>query len=162
MPGLNVYYGPDTYMGRNLAAMLRAVSELPDQDVAALHPAHTAPSVRALLPRLHVFQEGACVVHHLFGAGVTELVRAAYGDAYLTAHFEVRGCCFRPGSLSCSSSSCRPCRSGCWEDTSGSSPVCLWCSWGRQPALLMPVSLHNNTRHVWKQHLRFWAICVRA
>jgi quinolinate synthase len=105
VPGLNVYYGPDTYMGRNLAAMLRAVSQLPDQDVAALHPAHTAASVCALLPRLHVFQEGACVVHHLFGAGVAELVRAAYGDAYLTAHFEVRGWCCRHHLVSCSASS---------------------------------------------------------
>ena len=61
----------------------------PDQDVAALHPGHTAASVRALLPRLHYFEEGTCIVHHLFGAEVTELVRAAYGDAYLTAHFEV-------------------------------------------------------------------------
>ena len=31
MPGLNVYYGPDTYMGRNLASMLRAVANLPDE-----------------------------------------------------------------------------------------------------------------------------------
>ena len=60
-----------------------------DQDVAALHPGHSAASVRALLPRLHYFEEGTCIVHHLFGAEVTEAVRASYGDAYLTAHFEV-------------------------------------------------------------------------
>lgn len=46
-------------------------------------------SVRAALSRLHYFEEGTCIVHHLFGAEVSELVRAAYGDAYLTAHFEV-------------------------------------------------------------------------
>ncbi len=46
-------------------------------------------AVQALLPRLHVFQEGTCIVHHLFGAEVSEMVKAAYGDAFLTAHFEV-------------------------------------------------------------------------
>lgn len=45
--------------------------------------------MRALLPRLHYFQEGTCIVHHIFGGRVTEMVAAAYSDAYLTAHFEV-------------------------------------------------------------------------
>jgi len=58
--------------------------------VAALHPAHTAASVAAALPRLHYYEEGSCAVHHMFGAQVTERVRAAHGDALLTAHFEVR------------------------------------------------------------------------
>ena len=30
-------------------------------------------------------------MHHLFGAEVSEMVKAAYGDAFLTAHFEVCG-----------------------------------------------------------------------
>ena len=55
----------------------------------ALHPAHTAASVAAALPRLHYYEEGSCAVHHMFGAQVTERVRAAHGDALLTAHFEV-------------------------------------------------------------------------
>ncbi len=50
-------------------------------------------SVRALLPRLHYFESGTCIVHHLFGAEVSQLLRRAYGDAYLTAHFEVRCSC---------------------------------------------------------------------
>lgn len=50
---------------------------------------HTQASVRALLPRLHYFEEGTCIVHHIFGGRVTELVAAAYSDAFLTAHFEV-------------------------------------------------------------------------
>jgi len=50
---------------------------------------HTQESVKALLPRLHYFKEGTCIVHHMFGGEVTELVSKAYGDAYLTAHFEV-------------------------------------------------------------------------
>ena len=58
--------------------------------VRALHPAHTAASVAAALPRLHYYEEGSCAVHHMFGAQVTERVRVAHGDALLTAHFEVR------------------------------------------------------------------------
>lgn len=46
--------------------------------------------MRSLLPRLHYFDAGTCIVHHLFGAEVSQLVSQAYGDAYLTAHFEVR------------------------------------------------------------------------
>ena len=46
-------------------------------------------SIRSLLPRLHYFDEGTCIVHHMFGAETTNLVRKAYGDALLTAHFEV-------------------------------------------------------------------------
>lgn len=45
--------------------------------------------MRALLPQLHFFREGTCIVHHIFGGRVTEMVAAAYSDAYLTAHFEV-------------------------------------------------------------------------
>ena len=46
-------------------------------------------SIRSLLPRLHYFDEGTCIVHHMFGAETTSLVRKAYSDALLTAHFEV-------------------------------------------------------------------------
>lgn len=46
--------------------------------------------MKALLPRLHYFDEGTCIVHHMFGAETTNLVRKAYGDALLTAHFEVQ------------------------------------------------------------------------
>ena len=91
---------PPRACARCCRACINSLTCVPDQDVAALHPGHTAASVRALLPRLHCFEEGACVVHHLFGAEVTELVRAAYGDAYLTAHLEVRVCrAFRLGLL---------------------------------------------------------------
>ena len=56
---------------------------------------HTQASIQALLPRLHYFREGTCIVHHMFGGEVTQLVAAAYGDAYLTAHFEVPGEMFK-------------------------------------------------------------------
>ena len=56
----------------------------------ALHKAHDVASIRSLMPRLHYFDQGTCIVHHMFGAEVTQHVRDAYPDALLTAHFEVR------------------------------------------------------------------------
>lgn len=50
---------------------------------------------RSLLPRLHYFQDGTCIVHHMFGGEVCELVAKGYRDAYLAAHFEVPGELFR-------------------------------------------------------------------
>lgn len=46
---------------------------------------------RAILPRLQYYDQGTCIVHHIFGGETCEVVREAYGDAYLTAHFEVPG-----------------------------------------------------------------------
>ena len=46
VPDIHVYYGPDTYMGRNLAVMLRSVAQLSDKEIAALHPAHNRASVQ--------------------------------------------------------------------------------------------------------------------
>lgn len=91
VPDLTVWYGPDTYMGRNLAQLFTMLADSPDSDIKALHPAHDRATVRALLPRLRYFDSGTCIVHHIFGGEVCEMVRAGYGDAYLTAHFEVPG-----------------------------------------------------------------------
>jgi len=38
-----------------------------------------------------VFQEGTCIVHHLFGHEVVERIKYMYCDAFLTAHLEVPG-----------------------------------------------------------------------
>jgi quinolinate synthase len=78
-------------MGRNLAQLFASMAHMSDEEVRAVHPAHTQASIRSLLPRLHYFDEGTCIVHHMFGAETTSLVRKAYGDALLTAHFEVPG-----------------------------------------------------------------------
>ncbi|KAL4457736.1 hypothetical protein ABPG75_012601 [Micractinium tetrahymenae] len=91
VPDVHVWYGPDTYMGRNLAQLFQSLANLSDEEVKELHPAHTQASIRALLPRLRYFEQGTCIVHHLFGGEVCELVREGYRDAYLTAHFEVPG-----------------------------------------------------------------------
>ena len=91
VPDLHVWYGPDTYMGRNLVHLFQNLAQMPDSAVAELHPAHTAATVRECLPRLHHFSEGTCIVHEIFGGETCELVRRRYPDAYITAHFEVPG-----------------------------------------------------------------------
>jgi quinolinate synthase len=91
VPDATIWYGPDTYMGRNLAALFTSLSSLSDEQVKEIHPLHTAASIKALLPRLKYYESGTCIVHHIFGGEVCELVKLAYNDAYLTAHFEVPG-----------------------------------------------------------------------
>lgn len=78
-------------MGQNLQELFASLADMPDEAVAALHPAHTAATVRAALPRLHAFPDGTCVVHHIFGGETAAAVRQGYGDAFITAHFEVPG-----------------------------------------------------------------------
>lgn len=89
----HVFFGPDTYMGRNLKELFTSLAEgeLDDEAVRALHPAHDRASIAALLPRFHYFEQGTCIVHHMFGAEVAERVRRDYADAFVTAHFEVPG-----------------------------------------------------------------------
>lgn len=91
VPDVHVWYGPDTYMGRNLAQLFQSLAQMSDEEVRELHPAHTQASIRSLLPRLRYFDQGTCIVHHLFGGEVCELVKEGYRDAFLTAHFEVPG-----------------------------------------------------------------------
>jgi quinolinate synthase len=95
VPGVNIFYGPDTYMGGNLAELFTMMSTWTDEEVAAVHPAHSRATIKALLPRLRYFQDGTCMVHHMFGGDVCDTVRKFYGDAYQTAHFEVPGEMFK-------------------------------------------------------------------
>ncbi len=91
IPDLTVWYGPDTYMGRNLQAMFARYAELPDDAIRALHPAHDRASMKRALAGLRVFDQGTCVVHHMFGREVVDQVRRDYADALYTAHLEVPG-----------------------------------------------------------------------
>lgn len=62
--------------------------------IRALHPAHTRETIRALLPRFHYFEQGNCIVHHMFGAAVAQQVERDYyepADVDITAHLEVPG-----------------------------------------------------------------------
>jgi quinolinate synthase len=91
IPDVEVFFGPDTYMGRNLAKLFRTLTTLGDDAVRAVHPAHDVASIERLLLRFHCFDEGHCIVHHMFGAEVAERVRTHYPHAFVTAHLEVPG-----------------------------------------------------------------------
>jgi quinolinate synthase len=97
IPDVHIWFGPDTYMGDNLAHMFARLAEMPDEQIRQLHPAHDQTSIRALLPRFHYFQQGTCIVHHMFGKEVVDLVREHYADVFVTAHLEVPGEMFELG-----------------------------------------------------------------
>lgn len=88
----HVWFGPDTYMGKNLERIFTALAGATSDDVVrAVHPKHTRATIRSALGRFHAYQQGNCVVHHLFGAEVVKTAREAYPDAFITAHLEVPG-----------------------------------------------------------------------
>jgi len=97
IPDVHIWFGPDTYMGDNLAHMFQSLAEMPDEQIHQLHPAHDQASVRSLLPRFHYFEQGTCIVHHMFGREVVDLVRESYPDVFVTAHLEVPGEMFELG-----------------------------------------------------------------
>jgi len=97
IPDVHIWFGPDTYMGENLAQMFRNLAEMPDAQIKQLHSAHDRASIRSLLPRFHYFEQGTCIVHHMFGREVVDLVRAHYEDVFVTAHLEVPGEMFELG-----------------------------------------------------------------
>jgi quinolinate synthase len=95
IPDIKILYGPDTYMGNNLQTLLDVIlknSEWTNEKIAAdLHPGHTRETLARLRENLVVFQEGNCVVHHMFGSEVVQTVKDKYQDCYMTAHLEVPG-----------------------------------------------------------------------
>jgi quinolinate synthase len=91
IPDVHIWFGPDTYMGDNLTHMFQSLAEMPDEQIRHLHPAHDQASIRSLLPRFRYFEQGTCIVHHMFGREVVELVRQHYPDVFVTAHLEVPG-----------------------------------------------------------------------
>ena len=97
IPGVHVWFGPDTYMGDNLAHLFSSLAEMPDARIREIHAAHDQASVRSLLPRFHYFEQGTCIVHHMFGREVVELVQEHYPDVFITAHLEVPGEMFELG-----------------------------------------------------------------
>jgi quinolinate synthase len=91
IPDLTVHYGPDTYMGRNLQSLFARYIELGDEAIATLHPDHNRATLSDALQRLQVFDQGTCIVHHMFGREVVAQVQRLYENAYFTAHLEVPG-----------------------------------------------------------------------
>jgi quinolinate synthase len=97
IPDVEIFYGPDTYMGENLRVLLESLAEMDDDAVRRVHAGHTPDTIRAFMPRFHYFQQGVCVVHHMFGADVARRVREDYPDAMVAAHLEVPGEMFAIG-----------------------------------------------------------------
>jgi quinolinate synthase len=94
IPEGHVWFGPDTYMGQNVAQLLRALVERGDAAVRAVHPDFDAQRLDSAISRFHYFQSGHCIVHHLFGDEVAERVARDYGDALIAAHLEVPSAMF--------------------------------------------------------------------
>jgi quinolinate synthase len=97
VPDVSVWFGPDTYMGANLRHLFTSLADMDDATIRALHPAHDRATVRALLSRFHYFEQGHCIVHHMFGQDVVARVRREHPDAFVTAHLEVPGEMFTLG-----------------------------------------------------------------
>lgn len=91
IPDLNIWYGPDSYMGANITELFQQIAMMSDEEIAEIHPKHNKDSIKSLLPCLHYYQDGTCIVHHLFGHEVVEKINEMYCDAFLTAHLEVPG-----------------------------------------------------------------------
>jgi quinolinate synthase len=100
IPGVSIFYGPDTYMGRNLYSMFSKYAELSDEEIARIHPEHNKATLKSMLERFHYYKQGMCVVHHMFGEQVVNKVRRDYpldGRTFYTAHLEVPGEMFELG-----------------------------------------------------------------
>ncbi|PKA55495.1 SufE-like protein, chloroplastic [Apostasia shenzhenica] len=91
IPNLNIWYGPDSYMGANIAELFCQLADMTDEGIAEIHPDHNRDTIKSLLPRLHYYQDGNCIVHDMFGHEVVQKLKDLYCDAYLTAHLEVPG-----------------------------------------------------------------------
>ncbi|XP_020588190.1 quinolinate synthase, chloroplastic [Phalaenopsis equestris] len=91
MPNLNIWYGPDSYMGSNITELFNQMVGMTDEEIAEIHPEHSRNTIKSLLRQLHYYQDGKCIVHDLFGHEVVKKLNELYCDAFLTAHLEVPG-----------------------------------------------------------------------
>lgn len=94
VPDSHVWFGPDTYMGRNVARLLEQLVQQGDNAIRSIQPTLSAAQLARALSHFHYFEAGNCIVHHLFGDEVANRVEADYGDALITAHLEVPGAMF--------------------------------------------------------------------
>ncbi len=95
IPDVQLFFGPDTYMGANLKELFTTLAGMDDASIRAVHPAHDRASMAQVVERFRYFEQGNCVVHHMFGDAVARQVRDEYPDANVCAHLEVPGEMFR-------------------------------------------------------------------
>lgn len=91
IPDLHIAFGPDTYMGRNLYALLHYYSELSDSEIKKINPQHSQKSLREALKRFDFFKQGRCYVHEMFGETLVNKIKKDYPEALMSAHLEVPG-----------------------------------------------------------------------
>merc|ERR1712176_339315 len=80
---VDVYYGPDAYMGANIKEMLEQLLQTTDEDVRRIHPAHhlAAPLALPLLRRRHLL--GARSLRSFGGAIHRRALRRRVSDGPL-------------------------------------------------------------------------------
>ncbi|AKF05511.1 quinolinate synthase NadA [Sandaracinus amylolyticus] len=91
IPEVHVFFGPDTYMGRNLGQLFASMSEMSDEEIRKVHPAHSRATIAKVRERFAWFEQGHCIVHHMFGEDVVRRVREEEKGSFVTAHLEVPG-----------------------------------------------------------------------
>ncbi|MBN1654888.1 MAG: quinolinate synthase NadA [Deltaproteobacteria bacterium] len=91
IPEVNIWFGPDTYMGENLYRLFASLLKTSEHQIRELHRTHTHESIQRLLNHYHYYKKGACIVHELFGQEVVERIGRDYPDALVAAHLEVPG-----------------------------------------------------------------------
>ncbi|KAJ4959985.1 hypothetical protein NE237_019895 [Protea cynaroides] len=91
IPNLNIWYGPVSYMSANIAELFQQMVTMTNEEIAEIHREHDSNSIRSLLPCLHYYQDGTCIVHDLFGHEIVDKIQEMYRDAFLMFHFEVPG-----------------------------------------------------------------------
>lgn len=48
IPDLNICYGPDSYMGANLAELFSRMASMENEEIAEIHPKHDRSSIKSL------------------------------------------------------------------------------------------------------------------
>lgn len=56
IPDLNIWYGPDSYMGANIKELFQQMTLMSDEDIAEIHPEHNRASIKSLLSHLHYYE----------------------------------------------------------------------------------------------------------
>lgn len=56
IPNLNIWYGPDSYMGANITELFNKMAGMIDEEIAEIHPEHNGNTIKSLLHHLHYYQ----------------------------------------------------------------------------------------------------------
>jgi len=99
IPDVNIWFGPDTYMGENLVRTFQHLSSLSDAEISKVHAQHSRLTINSLISRFNYYKQGNCIVHHMFDERVTQHLLEHHNEDFLTAHLEVPGAMFTQSLL---------------------------------------------------------------